>query len=500
MKNVGGGENGISTKVLFDVCCAVGTRLLDVINRSLLNGDFPEAWKESTVIPVPKVPGTKLCKEFRPINTVAVYEKVLELTAKKQLQDHCDRNKILVIHQSGFRERHSCESVVINICDVFLREIDKGNFVLAVFLDFKRAFETVDRSILLRKLNSIGIRHTALKWFRSYLTNRHQRVKFKDCISESLPVQYGVPQGTVLGPLLFLLYINDIVTVVKGCKIELFADDTMIYLAGKDLVQMQQIVNNDLNNLFKWLCDNNLSINASKSKCCLFGKKYSLKDVDLNNINIIINNQRIIPETQIKYLGVIFDSFLNFYAHSDYIMRKFSKKISFIARIGNQLSMGTKLLLYNSIAAPHLEFCSTLLFNLPNFKIEQLQIIQNRAMRTILKCNRYTPIVTMLNVLNVLSVKQKITYSVLVFLFKIKNNMLPSYVCDRVKFFRDVHNYSTRNRNDFILSDKCCTTQMLDSVLYRGLHDFNMLPNNIKSCDNLNLFKKLVRAHVLLLS
>lgn len=421
----------------------------------------------------------------------------MEQVVKKQLKNHCDINNILVSCQSGFRESHSCESVVINVCDIFLKEIDKGNFVLAVFLDFKRAFETVDRTILLNKLKCMGIKSTVLKWFESYLHNRQQKVRFKSCTSNSLQVQYGVPQGTVLGPLLFLLYINDIVKVVNKCKIELFADDTMLYIVGTNIAQMQETVNKELHHLFKWLCNNNLSINSSKSKVCLFGKKHKLKNINTEDINITINNNKLYHETHIKYLGVIFDSNLNFHAHADYIMRKFSKKVHFIARIGKHLSLSTKLLLYNSIAAPHLEFCSTLLYNLPNFKAEQLQIIQNRAMRTILKCNRYTPIATMLKELNMLSVKQKIIYSVHVFLFKVKNSLLPSYICGKIKFFKDVHSYNTRNCNDFILLDKCNTSQMLNSVLYKGLNDFNTLPSSLKDCDNINLFKRMLKAYVL---
>lgn len=153
------------------------------------------------MIPVPKVSNTNKYNEFRPINVVELYEKVLELAVKRQLLNHCDKNNIIVINQSGFRESHSCETVVINICDIFLKEIDKGNIVIAVFLDFKRAFETVDRSILLKKLSNIGLKHTALKWFESYLHNRYQKVKFKNGVSEPLQVQYGVLQGTVLGPL-----------------------------------------------------------------------------------------------------------------------------------------------------------------------------------------------------------------------------------------------------------------------------------------------------------
>jgi len=167
---------------------------------------------------------------------------------------------------------------------------------------------------------------TVLRWFKSYLCDRYQKVKLKNYTSQSQCIRHGVPQGTVLGPLLFLLYINDIVGAVRGCKLELFADDTMLYIAGGELDIMERTVNSDLDSLFNWLC-----VNASKSKFCLFGKKHSLKSVNFQSLNIVINNQKIIHESEIKYLGVIFDQSLTFYAHADYITRKFAKKVGYIA-------------------------------------------------------------------------------------------------------------------------------------------------------------------------
>lgn len=365
-----------------------------------------------------------------------------------------------------------------------------------MFLDFRRAFETIDRYTLLKKMERLGMRDLVLSWFSSYLLNRKQKVRFKNGVSDLINTTYGVPQGTVLGPLLFLLYINDIVNVINGSKIELFADDTMLYVTGNDLSHMKRTINSDLNQIFEWLCANKLSINTTKSKFCIFGKKQKLDRVNIKDINIEINNNRLIHETKVKHLGIILDSELSFRPHADYIMRKFSQRVGFVNRVGNNLSMYTKYLMYNCIAAPHLKFCSTLLYNLPNYKISELQVIQNRALRTILKCNRYTPVHLMLNVVNIMSVKQGIVYDVNVFLYKIRNNLLPDYVCDKVKYFKNVHTYQTRNCNDFILVDKYRSNQMSNSVLYRGLLEFNKLPNTIKNCSNFNNFKAMLREYV----
>lgn len=471
--------------------------MLDIVNTSLSTGTFPEGWKLSTVTPVQKVTNTKLCSEYRPINNVPVYEKLLEMVVKEQLLQYCEKNNIIVTNQSGFRQGHSCESVVVNICDEFRRAVDSNHFVLAVFLDFRRAFETIDRNILVHKLERLGLSSTVLKWFKCYLCNRSQIVKFKNSLSDPISVENGVPQGTVLGPLLFLLYINDIVKVVRYARIELFADDTMIYITGKNINQMQVDMNSDINYLYNWLGNNILSVNISKSKFCVFGKKVVLANLNLKDIKLEINKERLKYDKEIKYLGVVFDAHLSYIPHAYYVMRKFSKKINFIARVGRNLSLHTKLMLYNSIAGPHLEFCSTIFYNLPNYIIHEFQIIQNRAMRGILECNRYTPINLMLNVLCMFSVKQKIVFNVYVFIFKIKNKLLPSYICDKTRDFNETHNYNTRNKNDFILNARCNSSQMANSVLYKGLYEFNYLPKFLKDCTRIHEFKKLLRDYVL---
>jgi len=189
---------------------------------------------------------------------------------------------------------------------------------------------------------------------------------------------------------------------------------------------------------------------------------------------------------------------LTFYDHVQYVTRKYAKKIGFLARVGSNLSMQTKLLLYNSIAAPHLEYCSTLFYNMPKYILHDVQTVQNRAMRIILRCNRYTPIQTMLNVLNILSVKQKVVYNSFVFIYKVKNKLVPSYICDKIQNFADVHSYNTRNNFDFVLTDKYNNEVYASNILCRDLFEFNRLPKEIKMCESLNKFKKCMRDYVLL--
>jgi hypothetical protein len=302
--------------------------------------------------------------------------------------------------------------------------VENKNIVVAVFLDFKRAFETIDRRVLIQKLQNIyGIGETVLNWFSSYLTNRRQKVKYEDVASDSLLVEHGVPQGTVLGPLLFNLYVNDIIKYVNHCNISLFADDTMLYKSGKDVYTIINQINDDLRNIHSYLCNNSLSININKSKYIIFQSRYS--HTEFNNIQIEINNLLLERVTEMKYLGVIFDEKLTFLNNSmySYILNKMSQRVYFLNRIGSNLNTYTRRLLYIALFSPYSNYCSSILFMLPAYKIHDIidiQCIQSRAMRTILGCNRYTPIALMLNVLNLMTARQTIMYNTLLIIFKIK--------------------------------------------------------------------------------
>jgi hypothetical protein len=197
-------------------------------------------------------------------------------------------------HQSGFQKHHSCEAMMLDICDKWLSDLEEKKNVIVVFL-------------LLKKMQAIGIGGNVLSWFDSYLSNRFQKVNFRGSYSKCLKVNNGVPQGTTLGPLLFLLYYNDVVTCVKHCHCKLFED-------------MINKLNEDLETIFTYLCMNNLAVKAKKCQCLVIQNKHSLVDAD--NINIKINNAKIAVVDQVKYLGIIIDNRLNFQAHVLYSERQ----------------------------------------------------------------------------------------------------------------------------------------------------------------------------------
>lgn len=472
--------DGINTEMIHQSLEIIGPILMHIINLSLTTGIFPCHWKESIIIPIEKVKMTIKCEEIRPINMLPVYEKVLEKFVADQLQSYVESNKILMEEQSGFRQGHSCETALNGILYEWKKEIDSGNSIIAVFLDFKRAFETLDISILLEKLQIYGIEGKENSWFRAYLTGRTQRTRVNGILSTPQLVRFGVPQGSILGVLLFLLYINDMGKHIKYCKITLFADDTLIYICGSNITEMTSKLNYDLENMSIWLKMNKLKLNLSKTKCMVFNTRMS--------IPVIIDGAQIEMVSNIKYLGVIIDSKLKFEEHADYICRKVAMKIGFLRRIRKKLSLKNAIMIYNTLILPHFNYCSSILLSTTSEVMDRLQILQNKAMRIILRCSIYTPLSYMLETLQWMNIKKKITFNALIFVFKVKHNMFPEYLRNAVPTVNQVQPYQLRHGSNFRL-DKYRKAHTQNSIMYKGLKLFNSLPNELKQESRLNIFK-----------
>jgi exonuclease III len=482
------GTDNINVKVVKDSFEVIGGILTNIINESIEKGIMPSEFKVSTVVPIQKIAKTVECSEFRPINMLPVPEKILEIIIKNQLSNYIENNRILIKQQSGFRRNHSCETSLNIVLKRWKEDIDKNKVIVAVFLDLKRAFETIDRDILMQKLFCYGITADEYNWFRSYLNQRYQRTGFNGVLSALREVELGVPQGSVLGPLLFVLYINDIIGSIKYSEINLFADDTLLSIAGENLADCLEKMNEDLASLTKWLKFNKLKLNVSKTKYMIVTRR---RVGAASHNALVIDNEPLEEVESIKYLGVQIDNKLTFKKHLELVIKKMAKKIGFLGRISNKLTCRTKTMIYQSIIQPHIDYCSSIIFMANEGEMRSLQLLQNRAMRIILKKRRRTHIKWMLDVLEFHSVKQRVNFNTLILVFKIKNNMVPEYMNDELTYNRDATTRNLRNADDFRLpAYKKTYTQ--NSMWYDGLKLFNELGPAIKEERNINRFKESV--------
>lgn len=429
-------EDGINSEIMKKAWPHIDKQFVELINISLQTGEFPADWKNSLITPIQKVQNTIKANEFRPINVLPTFEKILETVVYKQLIKYVEKNNILVTEQSGFRESHSCETTLQNVLNEWKIKCDNKQKTGVAFLDFKRAFETIDRDKLIKKLNKNGIKGNVLKWFKSYLTDRTQQVKFNNVTSSKRKTKYGVPQGSILGPILFLIYINDLKGELKYCKCKMFADDTIIYYSSSDSIEIVNKINYDLSKLSIWF-KNNISLNVSKTKFMLVrGVRASVPKIICD---IKIENSKIENVDEIKYLGVIIDKHLNFKEHVKYIIKKIAKKVNFLFRLGDSVSPLTRTTVYKSLIAPHFDYCSTVFLSIGETELDLLQKAQNRAMRAIIRCSRFTPIDQMLNVLHFFNVRQRIALNTLIFVHKIKLKMSPSYLTKSLQIVGETH-------------------------------------------------------------
>lgn len=373
--------------------------------------------------------------------------------------------------------------------------VSEGDIVGVIFLDLKRAFETVDRDRLLDKLYQYGMRDMVLEWLRSYLSNRTQQVRFNNQWSKQITTKYGVPQGSVLGPLLFTIYINDIVQICpENSSIKMFADDTIIYVRGNGSEEVEEKLNTVLPIVENWMNVNKLKMNAAKTKFMIIR---SIRKELRRNITLKCLDGTVIERVEnTKYLGVIIDSKLRFEDHCDYILKKIGKKISFLNRIGKDISGYTRCIVYKSIIAPHFEYCNTILAGMGETQLTKLQVAQNRAMRVILQCDRYTKVERMLHALQFMSIRQRLRYNVCIFVFKMVNGMLPEQLGNRIVLVGDMNERRTRQASNIVIQFRR-TRSAQNSLFYKGIQMYNAMPTELKQCDDLITFKRMLKEYII---
>ena len=450
------GVDEISSKLLKKLAPVIHPIMTININQSLTTGIFPDKLKLAKVLPLYKKGANNIFDNYRPISLLPAISKVFEKIVFKQLYDYFLIKNLIYNSQYGFRILHSTELAALELTDRVSQNLDNGELPLAIYLDLSKAFDTLDHEILLSKLKYYGIDGIALNWFSSYLKNRSQYVHFDGTNSSLGSISTGVPQGSILGPLLFLIYMNDIAEATDNFHSVLYADDTTLTepLSSFNLVidsnkidkkVMESNINKELDNIYKWLCVNKLSLNIPKTKFMIFHHRQ--KNIENIIPSLFINNHPIEKVADFNFLGITVDEHLNWNSHIQKIANKISRNIGCLNRLKNFLPLYTLKLLYSSLILPHLQY-GILLWG---FRTDRLFKLQKRAVRIIShkKYNAHTD--PIFKELRFLKIEDIFKLCLLKFQFKLKNDKLPVYFPSIFTEVDILHPYHTRNRNSIRL-------------------------------------------------
>ena len=461
--------------------------LLNAINDCIVNAQIPEALKISLISPIPKVENPKNPEDFRPINNLPVMEKLLEKIILEQLKDFLETNNVITCAQHGFRAAHSTETALIALIDNIVQQIENKKIVITVFLDFKRAFETIDRKILIRKLEKYNFSSKALNWFENFLTNRKQVVKINDEYSNEIAVDLGVPQGSMIANILFIIYINDLVNVLSQCDTIMYADDTSITVSARTLNEAVELINKALENVSDWLKFNRIALNISKSKFMIFNSKGNY------NAHLYIDNNEIERVEELKYLGVIVDDKLKFNKNGEHVLKKLNKKLGFLRRNGFKMNEFSRTLYYKSLVQPHLDYCSFIFNIMDKGWIDKFQIVQNKFIRAIKRSDNYN-YQLIRKELKIVQISIRINVNALKTVNRLISKEMPSDLYDRIKRNRENRIRSLRYGNKFRLPSYLLINSqktffydaiskyndLQDYVLRHNLNNNNFIDNCIK--------------------
>ena len=467
--------------------------LVQIFNFSLQNGTFPSEWKKASVLPLHKKESRNLLKNYRPVSLIlSILSKVFEKVVYKYVYNHFLDNYIISEKQHGFLRKHSTVTQLIelhnNIC---FENSNNSKETRLIFLDISKAFDRVWHKGLLFKLSRTGLSLPILRWFENYLSNRYQCVNIKGISFTWLPISSGVQQGSVLGPLLFLIFINDIIDVVKYCNINLFADDTCVYYSYAKREEGAKLINEDLENILKWSKHWLINFNTDKTKTMLISNKKHKS----NNNDLILDNKKIDEVKTHKHLGIILSNNLSWNEHISTICLQAKKRIDIMRTLKYNLDRNSLERFYFGFIRPILEYGRVLFAGGTLRDLSKIDTIEKEAMRictgATAKCN--------LQLLNIEAkwelLEERRKNQVLIMLYRIINGDAPKSLVNILDNLINVENdnqYQLRHRNN--LKKPFCKCKFYEYSFFPfAISVWNQLPPEIKLEPTLSKFKSCIQ-------
>ena len=480
------GHDNLPTKFIKLSAAQIAPALEKIFNLSMKSGTYPDALKVAKVIPIFKKGSQSSLNNYRPISVLSPINKIFEKLLYTRLMKYIDKSKLLYKYQYGFRKNHSTEHALIELVDQIRLSIGKKQMTCGIFIDLSKAFDTVNHQILLDKLEHYGIRGHALELFKSYLSNRNQYVHLGKCKSQSRPISCGVPQGSVLGPLFFLLFINDLPKCCTTGKVRLFADDTTIFFhtnSINDVISTGKIIMTELTNWFK---ANKLTLNADKSSFTLF--KSNRKVIPNIPEHIDFLNQKIKRASHIKFLGVILDEHLTWNQHINDICNKLKRLFHIFYNIRNYLNVDNIKTIYYALVYSRIKYGITVYGQAGKTKMQRIQTLQNQLLKVISGKEYRHSTNDLHDEFDFLLVKDIANQEIVAFVHNYFSNNLPPVFDGYFETLANNHSRNTRNGKNLIRIAEHNTDIAGSAIKIQGAKLWNKLDNNLKQITKVKMF------------
>ena len=477
------GHDKIPVKLVKDAADILSKPLAAIFNSSLESGVFPNIWKIARVTSVFKTGSKTDLNNYRPISILSVFSKLIEKIAHDQFSTFLKEKSMLSKCQHAFRKLHNTLSSLLNVTDSWFLNADKRKINISIFLDLKKAFDTVDHKILLSKLSKYGIRGTPHQWFTSYLTDRIQYCQINGSSSQQKKVQCGIPQGSCLGPLLFILYVNDFEQCLQKSSTNMYADDTSITCSAKDIEELCNDLKTEGKNIAEWMRQNKLSLNTNKTEYMVIGHKRRINHIQ-GEINVEINGEKIQRAHEVKYLGVTIDENLSWNKQYKKLKCKLKSGLSSLRKLKNILPQSKLDQVYRALFESHLRYGDELWGSLSTTKLEHLQRLQDRA-QTLIESAKFEDGW----ICKWLSVSSLIKYDRAIMTYKIMNGLCPDSLRGRFITRSEISGYSTRNMLDIDIPRQNLEFSK-GSFFHSGAKTWNEIPINIRINPTISMFKR----------
>ena len=491
----------IPTSLLHDVLPSLAPVIANLVNAVLATGVFPAQLKSAIVLPLLKKVGSDpdVLKNYRPVSNLAFISKIIEKVVAARLIEHLSSNGLMDQYQSAYRKGHSTETALVRVHNDIVSAVDKRCGVCLILLDLSAAFNAVDHTILCTFLeNYIGLGGHALNFFKSYLADRTQCVSVKGVMSEMNRLIYGVPQGSVLGPIEFCVYTLPLFAILKHYKIDyhIYADDTQIYCSfdAESLDEVLGSLDNCISDIRSWMITNKLKINDSKTEFLLITSPRSKFTKD---IQITIGQSNISPSSTCKSLGVMLDDHFAMDAHISNICRSTYFHIRNIGAIRDLLTPSAAAQLVHSLVTSRVDYCNALLLGVPDYKMKRLQRMHNIAARIVSRPPHGHDIDEVLQSLHWLPVKSHVLFKTLLLVYKCENGLAPEYLSSLlVPYVQE--RYGLRSNDLDLLSVPSADLKSYGhrAFSFGAVVEWNKLPLDLRQSPSVAVFKSRLKTYL----